>query len=553
MLQVLLFKAEANWSYAMDLKKVITNSQDKKPNTRKQHHVKRKLAKSLKWARLLNGICKQRTDANTQQECEAYEKYIAGIHFQERQEWRKAIVNFIKSRTIYNELIEKSDSLQSVFYKEKTQFLEQSIRYCHQQNDGFIMDTLEQIVAKYSKNQNESGEQMEIEGQNTRNSLQIEQKNSFIEVEWRGQKYPIKHPKALNYYKEIQQQEHKLFQNKSTKENQIENEALHNEDLLSKIYKQNKDTYFHQYKKGLYLEIFSLYDDCIKVMLKEKDDKNNTEGESEIYGNIVNFLILSKIKLILERNTFLIRNAIKQFDKEDGINNLEFLSTKKAFKQKFIRPTEIIKLCDNILQVFKQIMEIERQNPNLEHFRKLDVLEIYYKAVRCYYVACVYFANQKYIESLSLLKQCENFNQMCEGKFQDIKNLVEQRYLTDNKKLNSQIKYLIIKAKIGMVENQTEDQTNIITNLGDTNIDGKLSIKTIQSLIENSEERVRSNLSFNKIQNIPIMNFPPRIEQVGCKLIQFDLGNNYLQYPKIEDKEKTQSKQSILSKLKFWK
>jgi len=64
----------------------------------------------------------------------------------------------------------------------------------------------------------------------------------------------------------------------------------------------------------------------------------------------------------MERNELLIKTALHKFNKEDGINNLESLSSKKAFKQKLTRPAEIVKLCDNLLLVVKQIMDIERGN-----------------------------------------------------------------------------------------------------------------------------------------------------------------------------------------------
>jgi len=34
----------------------------------------------------------------------------------------------------------------------------------------------------------------------------------------------------------------------------------------------------------------------------------------------------------MERNQLFIKFAVSKFDKEDGINNLELLSTKKAYK-----------------------------------------------------------------------------------------------------------------------------------------------------------------------------------------------------------------------------
>lgn len=86
------------------------------------------MAKALKWASLLNDICKERADERTTQESHAYLSYISGINNHERQRWEAAIHDYIRARAIYLDLISRSDSLQSVFYKEKNEFLEQSIR-----------------------------------------------------------------------------------------------------------------------------------------------------------------------------------------------------------------------------------------------------------------------------------------------------------------------------------------------------------------------------------------------------------------------------------------
>lgn len=60
----------------------------------------------------------------------------------------------------------------------------------------------------------------------------------------------------------------------------------------------------------------------------------------------------------------------------------------------------------------------------MENYRKLDVLEFHFKAVRCYYVSCVYLANHRYIETLSLLKIAENIVVNSSKKFNEIKSSV---------------------------------------------------------------------------------------------------------------------------------
>lgn len=103
----------------------------------------------------------------------------------------------------------------------------------------------------------------------------------------------------------------------------------------------------------MFVELFSYFEECIKVIQKEKSDEKNSEAENAIYANVLNFLNLQKLKSIVERNMILIKHAVLAFDKEDGVSNLEFLATKKAFTMKLIRPTKIIKLSDNLLEVIE--------------------------------------------------------------------------------------------------------------------------------------------------------------------------------------------------------
>ncbi|KAL4429755.1 hypothetical protein ABPG74_004392 [Tetrahymena malaccensis] len=523
MLQVLLFKIENNWAYAMDLKQIMQDSKD--GAARKQHHVNKKMAKALKWAQLLNNICRERTDERSYQESEAYLNFIKGIYHHERHQWEDALESYIKSRSIYLGLISVSDSLQSVFFKEKVEFLEQSIRYCHQQNNGFILDTIDVIIAKM-------GTKMDIEKTPTSKVTQSEKKDQLIEVEYLGSKYPIKNQKAIYSYRQVEDCQKRIheLQRKTSKTNTQEEQ----DSILA-----------------IYSEAFNSFDECIKVIQKEKSDEKNSEAENLIYTNILSFLNLNKQKFVLDRNIILIKNAVQQFDKEDGVNNLEALTTKKAFKLKLIRPTEIIKLCDNLLQVFKQIIEVERQNTNLENYRKLDVLEFHFKAIRCYYVSCVYLANQKYIETLSLLKVAENIVSNSSKKFADMRENFVEDYVEESEILMKKIKYLEIKAKLGLVENTTEEETVITEKLADSNLDGKVTNKTIQSLMKEQEQGNKLNIGINRLNSIPIFALPPKPLLAGCKPIQFDLVDEYINYPKIEVQQ-TKQQAGFLNKFKFW-
>lgn len=72
----------------------------------------------------------------------------------------------------------------------------------------------------------------------------------------------------------------------------------------------------------MYIDLFNVCDDIIRLLQKEKDTQANTDGEKTIYQNIINHFLLQKLDYLLDRNTIYVMQAIQKFDEEDGLNNL---------------------------------------------------------------------------------------------------------------------------------------------------------------------------------------------------------------------------------------
>lgn len=85
------------------------------------------------------------------------------------------------------------------------------------------------------------------------------------------------------------------------------------------------------------------------------------------------------------------------------MNNLQNMQTRKAQKLKLTTPQEIIRYCDNFTQTLRLIMDEERFSKDITLFKILDAKEFFAKAVRCFFVGCLYFTNEKYKEAYSLL------------------------------------------------------------------------------------------------------------------------------------------------------
>lgn len=69
-------------------------------------------------------------------------------------------------------------------------------------------------------------------------------------------------------------------------------------------------------------------------------------------------------------------------------------------------------------------MDVERMNPDLSLFKKLDVQEFFCKAVRCFFVGCLYFSNGKFKESVSLLTYADGLFKTASRKYAENLTLV---------------------------------------------------------------------------------------------------------------------------------
>ncbi len=71
-------------------------------------------------------------------------------------------------------------------------------------------------------------------------------------------------------------------------------------------------------------------------------------------------------------------------------------------------------------------MDIERFNSDVRYFKLCDIYDFLFKSIRCYYVSCLYLANKKLVEALSLLKYTENLLAITNSRYLDIKKDVKK-------------------------------------------------------------------------------------------------------------------------------
>ena len=125
-LHIPLVNTERNWSFAMNLKEEMVDSQVKK------HHMVQKMSKAAKSAYQLQKLCAVRADAQTQLEAEAYAAYMLGNLLLEKEKWKAGQTAFKRAQMVYSELGRRDiqDPDYQRMYSNMSDEITPSIMFC---------------------------------------------------------------------------------------------------------------------------------------------------------------------------------------------------------------------------------------------------------------------------------------------------------------------------------------------------------------------------------------------------------------------------------------
>ena len=91
-------------------------------------HLLQRLNKAAKWSVVLSKLCAERGDKRTALEAEAYSAFMRGNMHLEREQWKPALDQLKRSRTICTELSRVSVAEQVHLYSQMVEEVEPPIR-----------------------------------------------------------------------------------------------------------------------------------------------------------------------------------------------------------------------------------------------------------------------------------------------------------------------------------------------------------------------------------------------------------------------------------------
>ena len=522
-----LLECERNWAYGMFHKQELTAIGE--DIRRLRHQISRKLNRASLNAKKVYDLCKEVGDTQTELEGEAYYGLIAAEYLIFRRHFEKAFNLLRKTTAIYTKLSELKDSIEAMEYKEKINQIKTSIRLClynmsmERDDISYGDDDIDKAVAMEDKELNKKIN--EIKDEKSKETSNQNQQQQQYKINYHGKEYPIKNEKL----KELFMQCNVMF-------NKFETEHEHNKKVI------------------LFKDYYNLTEEMVRIINKEKNEEINQQAENatQMYTSILNYIECLRINAYIKKNEALINDYSKDFEDEKILTSL----CEKPNLKLRVRPQELIKLYDNLLDCYNKLIILDKENPDKQSIKTLTYYIQTYNLFKLYYSGIFLILHKRFPDTIALMNYFVNqlkanneyYNQHHINKIDLYKKSQQYETLCGN----------VIKSSLHAIDKEKERKEK-------TTIDNKTkeqimqSIPYVNELLEKEKENELPKEFFDIFGESIKMNYKEYkdgtnkqnqiIKQlIGTavpppKPIQFDLIYQQLNYPNLEAKMKKQEQQ----------
>lgn len=253
--------------------------------------------------------------------------------------------------------------------------------------------------------------------------------------------------------------------------------------------------------------------------------------------------------------------------------NLAELIDKENCKLR-IKPQEMIKFCDNLLDYQTQLINMEKENPDPAYLIDLNFRTKIYEVFKLYFVTLIYLSNKKYEETYTMLHHLTEKLKDIE-EYYDIHNLNKVNSLNNLFERVESIEQIskFLMSKVFVKINSSNNSTNLQSQNNQNSLKDKDKNKNrmrmntymhdlindkdiymkkdtfevLKSHVQFSyEEYIDSAVKNNYNNNNNLIQIPPNTNLIYPKPIVYDLAFPKFQYPDLKQKmEKTESKSMI--------
>ncbi|KRX92205.1 Signal recognition particle subunit SRP68 [Trichinella pseudospiralis] len=466
-----LFEAERCWAYGMQLKQEATT------DSRKRFQMLRKLRRAVYHGVLLETLSKNASviDAATKLEAQAYKAWLQGCYEFEQKNWTKANEFFTTSKMIYENLSSVTKSSRLVeLYRQRCNEMAPHLRFCaFSIGDSTALADLMQMRMKIS---DEAESLMLSELDNLLTECRQKQSISTeTEIVWCDHRVDFAKPVRVCTFC----------------------------NSLRDFQRQVEETSDYDGKLALYEQLLSDCRDAIQSVREEAKGENfklkrAQDGEKqEVFSN-ANLLYLYLTYVRLTKST-------------DRYNMMI-----EAMQKKGAKSQDLIRLYDSILQNFAELQQL----PLIKLDQCFADQMLYFRTLRCFHVAEIFYSQKKWPEALALYQRTvEYINELKQSAAWKSEQNV---YVSEE-----QLKALLMSANKGkyqsharcLVQGEKEETMKTL-------VDEEKVIPIIESL-DTFRNYTPADLK-GRIKLVPI---PPSFMPIPCKPLFFDLALNYVRFP----------------------
>ncbi|VDN02403.1 unnamed protein product [Thelazia callipaeda] len=355
-LQIAVFDAERNWSYAMQLKQEAGED----IHSRKRFHMIAKLRRAVKHSSNLESVTKScdRVDAVTKLESQAYSSWMNGcLHF-ELKKWKGALEYFRTAKKIYENLaavVALSDLME--LYKARCREIQPQMRYCEFNcGDDASRDA---AMSEMINMRLQLGEEGALQDDFDKLIAELRTKATMChakDIEWGNEKISVTNDGVKNLLQALEQFDKELAQ-----------------------------TTTYEDKMTLYEQLLGNIRDVIQT-LNEEQKKFAGSGKS-IDGRsnqlITVYLEFVRLTRTIERYIMIITHTREQTDKK-------------------VKPQDLIRLCDTVIENCCEILALPGISFNKDLEAVYKIKAEYYRAFRCFCMAEAFVIVLKWNEADAL-------------------------------------------------------------------------------------------------------------------------------------------------------
>ncbi|ORX47499.1 hypothetical protein DM01DRAFT_1385889 [Hesseltinella vesiculosa] len=483
-LHLFVYETERAWAYSMELKQESTNSLD----TRKRHHLTKRLKRAVESAKQLYVHCEQQVvDPRTLLYAKAYAATIQGYLDFEQQQWSACLASLLEARTIYDRFATTSHSTnpqQASLAYAAIDDMDANLRFCAYKLQCPTDQDMDTLIASLKKQHSLDALESQLTstlGVSPATTQDGRANNTFL---WRYEPLTLTQPALAD--------------------------AVHHaRDVTGSLDLSNTDDDKQVVER--YDAVLSAWADVEKRVKKlVKEDKEaaakvastKSSKASEQMAWVQTFVTYHYYAYTIQRNKAL-------------------LSTLEKTQHR-------IKLWDDILKQVGYIQDLTGVKERHAFESELDILTGFFKAQRCLLVAVAYVDSQMMPEALALYQRAQTHLVQTKQLLQQSRGFDDEAVLKvtpqDLQSLEISIQSGIWKAQAQWYlhhDDQPDSTEKEVASIDDNEV---------ETLIQRLDTYPTSLTTPG--QKVPrLINFPPKFQPAPCKPFYFDLAANHIRYP----------------------